>query len=85
MNLQTTARQTPRGTAEHAYRRGYADGHMSAVTAMANRPHHLSMMHLLEQMLWFWETDLLKWQNGDCTEKVLPPLFMPEDTAGTDG
>jgi hypothetical protein len=85
MNLPTTARKLPRETVEGAYRRGYAAGYMVAINDMANKPHRLSMMHLLEEMLWFWETDLLKWQSGDCTDRVLPPQFTPRESPGSGG
>ncbi len=82
MNQERTALQAPEESAEAAYRRGYADGYLVAVNDMATRPHRLSMMHLLEEQIWFWETALCRWQGGDCAEKVPPPQFMPEDSTG---
>jgi len=67
-------RERPREVMESEYRRGYRDGFIEAVNAMADLfQRRLSKQATYDLLFDHWEGDLLLWTHGACDEKKLPP------------
>jgi len=67
-------RERPREVMEAEYRRGYCDGFIEAVNAMADLfQRGLSKQAVYDRLFDHWEGDLSRWEQGDCGKMVLPP------------
>lgn len=61
---------------ESEYRRGYRDGWMDAMNAVADLlgPNTLANVELVLQTCWMFGNDQLeRWKSGDCQKRLSPP------------
>lgn len=71
---QRKLQENPEEVLEAEYRRGYCDGFVQAVNAMADLfAHRLSRQRVIDCLYDFWEQDLMDWRQGDCTREIWPP------------
>lgn len=67
-------RENPQKVLEGEYRRGYCDGFVQAVNAMADLlARRMSCQRVIDYLYDFWERDLMDWERGDCSKMILPP------------
>ena len=59
---------------ESAYRRGYADGFYAGFDGYDDLLYAgVSKKNAYNRCWDFWNQELRKWRNGDCSHEVLPP------------